>query len=72
MPDWSKPVFSSNATEIGYEEEGSRLIVTWSKGGRRSAYSGVPEELALQVADAPSVGSILNTEIKPYFAHEYV
>lgn len=71
MPDWSKPVFSSNATEIGYEEQGSRLLVTWTKG-RRSAYSGVPEELALQVANAPSVGSILNTEIKPYFPHEYV
>lgn len=71
MPDWSKPVFSSNVTEIGYEEQGSRMLVTWTKG-RRSAYSGVPEELAMQVANAPSVGSILNTEIKPYFAHEYV
>lgn len=71
MPDWNKPVFSSNASEIGYEEEGNKLIVVWTKG-RRSAYSGVPEELALQCANAPSVGSFLNTEIKPYFAHEYI
>ena len=72
MPDWSKEVYSTNASVIAYEEEGSKLIVTWAKGSRRSAYYGVPEELALQVASAPSVGSILNTEIKPYFRHEYI
>lgn len=71
MPDWSKDVISTNASNIAYEEEGNRLIVTWAKGARRSVYSGVPEELALQVANAPSVGSILNTEIKPYFPHAY-
>jgi hypothetical protein len=71
VPDWSKDVFSTNASNIAYEEEGGRLIVTWNKGSRRSVYSGVPEDLALQVANAPSVGSILNTEIKPYFQHQY-
>lgn len=71
MPDWSKQVYSSNVVEIGYQEEGARMIVTWSKGSRRSVYSGVPEELAVQVANAPSVGSILNSEIKPYFQHSY-
>jgi hypothetical protein len=70
MPDWTKPVFSSNVNEIGYREEGSEMTVAWSKG-RVSVYSGVPEELALQVASAPSVGSILNTEIKPYYSHRY-
>jgi hypothetical protein len=71
MPDWSKDVVSSNVANVAYEEEGGRLIVTWNKGSRRSVYSGVPEELALQVASAPSVGSILNSEIKPYFGHHY-
>jgi hypothetical protein len=71
MPDWSKDVVSSNVASIAYEEEGGRLIVTWNKGSRRSVYIGVPEELALQVASAPSVGSILNSEIKPYFGHHY-
>lgn len=72
MPDWSKDVFSSNATNIAYDAEGGKLYVTWSRGGRVSCYSGVPEDLALQVANAASVGSFLNSEIKPNFPHMYV
>jgi hypothetical protein len=70
MPDWQKPVYSSNVTEIGYREQSSEMIVAWSKG-KVSVYSGVPEELALQVANAPSVGSILISDIKPYYPHRY-
>ena len=71
MPDWTKPVFSSNANEIGYREDGSEMTVAWAKGGRVSVYWPVPEELAQQVANAPSVGSILNSDIKPYYSHRY-
>lgn len=71
MPDWQKPVFSSNVNEIGYREEAKEMTVAWAKGGKVSVYSGVPEELALQVANAPSVGSILNSDIKPYYGHRY-
>ena len=70
MADWSKPVYSSNVSEIGYREADKAMLVTWQKG-RRSVYWNVPEELALQVANAPSVGSMLNTEIKPYYRHSY-
>lgn len=70
MPDWEKPVFSSNVSQIAWREQGSELVVSWLKG-KTSVYSGVPEELALQVANAPSVGSILNTDIKPYYSHRY-
>lgn len=70
MPDWQKPVYSSNVNEIGYREEQHEMTVAWSKG-KVSVYSGVPEELALQVANAPSVGSILNSDIKPYYQHRY-
>jgi hypothetical protein len=56
--------------QIGYREEAQEMTVAWSKG-KVSVYSGVPEELALQVANAPSVGSILNSDIKPYYAHRY-
>jgi hypothetical protein len=71
MPDWSKPVYSSSASEIGYREEGQELIVTWAKGGRQSIYSPVPEDIALQAANAPSAGSFLRTEIQPNFSHRY-
>ena len=71
MPDWQQQVFSSNVTEIGYRDEAKEMTVRWAKSGRLSVYSGVPEELALQVANAPSVGSILNSDIKPYYGHRY-
>lgn len=67
---WSQDVFSSNVASIGYDEETKEMYVTWAKG-KRSIYSDVPEDLARQVANAPSVGSILNTEIKPYYDHRY-
>ena len=68
---WSRSVFSSNVTEIGYDSETNELLVTW-KNGRRSAYAGVPEGLADQVARAPSVGEMLNSDIKSVYSHRYV
>lgn len=67
---WSKDVYSSNVSSIGYDPDTQELSVTWSKG-KRSIYSGVPEELAEQLVNAPSVGAMLNAEIKPYYAHRY-
>ena len=67
---WSKSVYSSNVSEVGYDPETKELIITWSKG-KRSVYSEVPEELAEQLVNAPSVGSMLNEEVKPYYAHRY-
>lgn len=71
MPDWSKDVLSSMVANVAYEEEGQRLIVTWTKGSRRSVYEGVPEDLALQLANAPSVGGMIKTDIIPYYGHHY-
>lgn len=68
---WTQSVFSSNAESIGFDSNTNELIVTW-KSGRVSAYAGVPEDLALQVANAPSVGIMLNAEIKNQFNHRYI
>lgn len=67
---WDQPVFSSQCTAIGWSDNGD-LIVTW-KNGKRSAYAGVDEDLACQVANAASVGQFLNSEIKPNYPHRYV
>lgn len=67
---WSRQVYSSNVAEVGYDPETKELLITWTKG-KRSIYSGVPEELAEQLVNAPSVGSMLNTEVKPFYAHRY-
>lgn len=69
---WSKEVYSGRATTVAYDAEAQELYVTWAKGGRTSIYGpGVPAELADQLAYAGSVGSMLNTDIIPYFAHRY-
>jgi hypothetical protein len=68
---WSKSVFSSNVDTVGYDSEKQELTVTW-KNGRVSAYEGVDEDTALQLANAPSVGQMLHSEIKPNFKHRYV
>ena len=70
MAAWDRSVYSSNVSNIGYDPDSKELVVTWSKG-KRSIYSGVPEELAVQLANAPSVGSMLNAEIKNVFPHRY-
>lgn len=71
MPDWSKEVLSSRISSIAYEEEGKRLIVTWAKGSRRSVWEGVPEDVAQQLALAPSAGSMINSDIQPYYPMHY-
>jgi hypothetical protein len=68
---WEKSVFSSNVQSIGYDDQTQDLIVTW-KNGKRSAYAGVPEELADELSRAPSVGTMLNSDIKPNYEHRYV
>ena len=67
---WEKNVFSSNVQSVGYSDDGD-LLITWNSG-KRSAYSGVPEDLAEQCSKAASVGSFLNAEIKNQFPHRYV
>ena len=70
MMPWSQHVYSTMVSEVAYDEERREMIITWAKG-KRSIYAGVPEELARQVANAPSVGQMINTEIKPYYQHRY-
>lgn len=64
-------VLSSNVEQIGYDDETSTLLVRW-KTGKTSAYDGVPADVAEQAAKNWSVGTFLNDEIKPNFAHRYV
>lgn len=67
---WSKSVYSSNVETVGYDSETNELLVTW-KNGKVSAYEGVDEATAHQVANAPSVGQMLHSEIKNSYRHRY-
>jgi KTSC domain len=68
---WEKSVISSNVSAIGYDVNTNELFVTWLRNGRVSIYSEVPETLADQLTKAPSVTSMINSDIKPYFDHRY-
>jgi hypothetical protein len=71
---WSQNVFSSHVNTIAYDDSTGEMIVTWDNG-RRSAYSNVSEEMAQQIANAPSVGSMLHSEIKSNpgrYPHRYI
>jgi hypothetical protein len=67
---WEKDVYSTSVASVGYDDDTHELFITWVRG-KRSVYSGVPAELADNVANAPSVGSMLNAEVKPFYAHRY-
>jgi len=60
---WTKDVYSSNLASVGYDAEAQEMIATFRKGGRY-AYPDVTEEKALQLANAPSAGSLFHAEFK--------
>jgi hypothetical protein len=66
---WTRSVFSSSVSQVGYDEETGEMLVTW-KSGKVSAYK-VDEATADEASRAASVGSYINDEIKPNAAHRY-
>ncbi len=65
---WEQQVYSSNVSTVAYDAETKEMFVTFLKGGARYVYRNVPEELARNLANAPSVGSMLRSEIIPYYS----
>ena len=68
---WEKNVFSSHVDRVGYDSDKNELLIYW-QNGRVSAYEGVDEQTAHQLANAPSVGQMLHGEIKPNYRHRYI
>lgn len=65
---WERQPFSSNVSNVAYEDESQTLTVDFKRGGRYE-YDGVPEDVALQLCNAASVTDFLNNEIKPNYAY---
>ena len=63
MATWMKDVYSSNLLQVGYDSDSNEMIVTFRKGGRY-AYPNTTEEQAMQLANAPSAGSLFHAEFK--------
>lgn len=64
-----REVYSSSVTAVDYED--GALLVQW-KNGKISSYSGVPEDVAARVMNAPSVGAVLRSDIIPTYNHSYL
>lgn len=65
MP-WSKPVFSSMISEVGWDESTEEILITFAKNGKTAAYKGFDEGTADSLRRAPSVGGMFLDEIKPF------
>lgn len=68
---WNKSVFSTMCTNVGYDPETKEMTVTFTNG-KTVAYSGVPEDVALQLSTAPSVGTMLHEQIKGQYPFRYL
>lgn len=66
MASWSKPVFSSLLSEVGWDEENQELTVTFAKSGKTAAYKGFDEGKAISLSHAASAGGTFLAEIKPF------
>jgi len=56
--------------KVGYDSNAKELHVTWHSG-RTSIYEGVSEDAAERVSRSTSVGSSINSQIKPFYKHRY-
>ncbi len=65
---WMKPVFSSMVSEVGWDSETEELLVKFAKNGKTAAYKGADEGLAIQLSNAPSVGQMFLSEVKPFYS----
>lgn len=69
MPTWMKPVFSSMISEVGYDTDAEELLVKFIKTGKTAAYKGADEGLAISLSNAPSVGQMFLSEVKPFYTN---
>lgn len=67
---WSKSVFSSMVSEVAWSDDDGKpqLLVTFARGGS-GIYEGVPEDEAIALSKAASVGQYLNSSIKPFYPY---
>lgn len=68
---WSQSVFSRMISEVGWDDSTEELLVTF-KNGRTAAYKGPDEAKAIELANAASVGTTFNAEIKNFYSFRYL
>ena len=63
MATWMKDVYSSMLKEVGYDSDAGGTVVVF-RNGKRALYPDTTEEQALQLANAPSAGTLFHAEFK--------
>jgi len=71
MAEWTKDVFSSMAQSVSYDPDTQTMVVTFNNG-RSYAYADVPEDVAVDVSNAASVGEFINSEIKGRYSYRRI
>lgn len=66
MPALMQSVFSSTVVAVGHDADTNELVVEF-KNGSVYHYEGVDAGTADALSRAPSVGVMLNTDIKPFY-----
>jgi hypothetical protein len=66
-----KRVFSSYIEWIGYDDKDGSLHVQY-QNGKTSIYENVPMGTAMDVINAPSVGTAIHSLIRGKFSHKYL
>lgn len=69
MPEM-RSVFSSHINQIGYDPETQEFHVTFSNG-RTAIYQDVPQNVARDVMEAPSIGEEVWRSLRGKFKHSY-
>ena len=64
MATWMKDVYSSMLKEVGYDSDAGGTIVVFRRNGKRALYPDTTEEQAMQLANAPSAGTMFHAEFK--------
>ena len=71
MPRWNQSVYSEMVESVGYDPDTGELFVTFISGSEY-VYEGVPEEVALNLANAASVGGMMNSDIKGRYPYRRI
>jgi len=71
MPSFQQDVYSSMAQSVSYDADSQTMVITFNNG-KSYAYAGVPEDVARDTANAPSVGEYINENIKGRYNYRRV
>ena len=68
---WEQSVYSTRARSVAYDPDSQTMTVTWAKGGA-TVYEGVPEDAAVALSEAASVGDMINSDFTGVYPHRNV